>query len=965
MEVDISFAMGAEIVIKGVGRKDGPSTDCRADVLEVTLPPRKRLCIALSPRYEIEESSHAPTARPTRGFRSNLMMFWEDPDEIVEEIPVTDVAELGQRMTDFVTTVRQDTDEIYRRHEDAHDDRSVMSGQLNLLHRDRRSYTRTARLMEGEARAAREAWALSMDVSDTTRFETQMVALQSQKRSNRDPAHPDVLEEVGKNGTKKRTIRASPATTTTTTPITNAQLNALIDQGVADTLAARNADRSRNGDDSHNSGTGSRRTEQIARECTYTDFLKCQTMNFKGTEGVVGLTQWFERMENVFNISNCAVENQELALLCGRMFPEESNKIEKYVGGLPDMIHGSVMVSKSKTMQDAIEFTTELMDKKINTFAERQAKNKRKIDHTSRNNQNQQQPPKRHNVARAYTAGPGTFQEGVSKTEEQQLRQPSWEWQCSNKSVCSGQCRDKPELQCCHGFNIIIGMDWLAKYQAVIVYAEKIVRIPWGNETLIVRGDESERGNETRLNIISFTKMQKYMLKGCHVFLAHVTTKKTEDKSEGKRLEDYQSNKKEHEEHLKAILELLKKEELYAKFSKCEFWIPKVLLGGSRLPIKKQKCAIANFLSLPGKEADDFVVYYDASHKGLGVVLMQKEKVIAYASRQLKIHEKNYTTHDLELGSVVFALKIWRHYLYGTKCTMFTDHKSLQHILDQKELNMRQRPLVRVAQRLCFVKYVLSPGKAKLTQIEAQKPDNFKKEDVGGMIRKDILKEKLEPHADGTLCLNGARVGYLVMLPKSSQGYDTIWMIVDRLTKSAIFLTMRKTDPMDRLARMYLKEIKQRIQAARDRQKSYTDLRRKPMEVHVGDRVMLKVLSWKRVVRFGKRGKLNPRYVGPFKVLAKVGVVAYKLELPQELSRVHHMFHVSNLKKCYADGPLVVPLDRLHIDDKIRFMEEPVEIMEREVKRLKQSRIPIVKVRWNSRRGPDFTWEREDKFQKK
>ncbi|GJW16790.1 putative reverse transcriptase domain-containing protein [Tanacetum coccineum] len=123
----------------------------------------------------------------------------------------------------------------------------------------------------------------------------------------------------------------------------------------------------------------------------------------------------------------------------------------------------------------------------------------------------------------------------------------------------------------------------------------------------------------------------------------------------------------------------------------------------------------------------------------------------------------------------------------------------------------------------------------------------------------------------------------------------------------------------------------------------------------VGDRVMPKVLSWKRVVCFGKRGKLNPRYVGPFKVLAKVGAVAYKLELPQELSRVHNTFHVSNLKRCYADEPLAVPLDGLHIDDKLHFVEEPIEIMDREVKRLKQSRILIIKVRWNSRRGPEFT----------
>ncbi|GJZ03111.1 putative reverse transcriptase domain-containing protein [Tanacetum coccineum] len=303
-------------------------------------------------------------------------------------------------------------------------------------------------------------------------------------------------------------------------------------------------------------------------------------------------------------------------------------------------------------------------------------------------------------------------------------------------------------------------------------------------------------------------------------------------------------------------------------------------------------------------------------------------------------------------------------------------------------------------------------------QIEAQKPENIKNENVGGMIRKDIPKKKLEPHADGTLCLNSRK------LPKSSQGYDTIWMIGDRLTKSAIFVPMRENNPMEKLARMDLKEkdlgtsldmctayhqqtgkqsertiqtledmlracvidfgkgwvnllpsvefsynnsyhasvkvapfealygrkcrspvcwAEQRIQAAHDRQKSYADLKRKPMEFQVGDSVMLKVSPWKGVVHFGKRGKLNPRYVGPFKVLEKVGAVAYKLELPQELSKVHNTFHVSNLKKCHANEPLAVPLDGLHIDDKLHFVEEPVVIMDRDIKRLKQSRIPIVK----------------------
>nr|GEW42893.1 putative reverse transcriptase domain-containing protein [Tanacetum cinerariifolium] len=155
------------------------------------------------------------------------------------------------------------------------------------------------------------------------------------------------------------------------------------------------------------------------------------------------------------------------------------------------------------------------------------------------------------------------------------------------------------------------------------------------------------------------------------------------------------------------------------------------------------------------------------------------------------------------------------------------------------------------------------------------------------------------------------------------------------------------------------------MQATRDRQKSYADLKRKPMEFQVEDKVMLKVSPWKGVVRFGKQGKLNPRYVGPFKVLKRVGDVAYKLDLLEELSRVHDTFHVSNLKKCHADEPLAVPLDGLQFDDKLHFVEKPMEIVDHEVKQLKRSRIPLVKVRWNSKRGPEFTWEREDQFWKK
>ncbi|GJV22767.1 putative reverse transcriptase domain-containing protein, partial [Tanacetum coccineum] len=380
----------------------------------------------------------------------------------------------------------------------------------------------------------------------------------------------------------KRATRSNTALeTTNTTSVTNAQLQAMIDQGVTTALVACDADRNTNGDDSHNSGTGVRRIERTAHEYTYTDFLKCQPLNFKGMEGVSGLSQWFERMESVFHSYKCTIENQsglttcttpfpELALLYGGMFPEESDKIEKYVGGLPDMIHGSVVVSKLKTMQEAIEIATELMDKKICTFAERQTESKRKQDDNQQQQQNNRMniwpeptlSPANANTAnnqrgtrtagnvnapaKVYAVGhagtnpdsnvvTGTFllnnryasilfdmgadRSFVSTAFSPQINiTPTALDYYYNVELADGRIiRLNTILRGCtlnilnHPFNIdlmpielgsfeaIIGMDWLVKYQAIIVCAEKIVRIPWGNETLIVHGDRSNQGNEARL----------------------------------------------------------------------------------------------------------------------------------------------------------------------------------------------------------------------------------------------------------------------------------------------------------------------------------------------------------------------------------------------------------------------------------------------------------------------------------
>ncbi|GKC82355.1 putative reverse transcriptase domain-containing protein [Tanacetum coccineum] len=518
------------------------------------------------------------------------------------------------------------------------------------------------------------------------------------------------------------------------------------------------------------------------------------------------------------------------------------------------------------------------------------------------------------------------------------------------------------------------------------------------------------------------------MLKGCPVFLANIITKEMKDKSEKKRHEDvpiirnfpdvfpedlsvarapYQlapSEMKELSEQPKELSNkgfirpssspwgapvlFVKKKDgssccgISESFIKGFSKIAKPMTKLTQKKVKfewgdkqetafqllKQKLCSAPILALP-EGSEDFIVYCDASIKGLGVVLMQREKVIAYASRQLKIHEKNYTTHDLELGAVVFSLKLWRHYFRWLELLSDYDceiryHPGKANVIADALSRKEREPPLRVRALVMTIGMLL---------------ENLKDP-------KKLRTEKLEPCTDGTLCLNSrswlpcygdlrtvimheSHKSKYSIHPGSDKMYQGMkklywWPNMKKPTSPPIYHASIKAAPFEALYGRKCRspvcwaevgqvqltgpelvqettekiiQIKQRMQVARDRQKSYADLKRKPMEFQVRD-----------------------------KVLEKVGSVAYKLELPQELSRVHNTFHVSNLKKYYADEPLAVPFDGLHFDDKLQFFEESIEIMDQKFIQLRRrSHVPILKVRWNSRRGPEFTWEHEDQFRKK
>ncbi|GJY09426.1 putative reverse transcriptase domain-containing protein [Tanacetum coccineum] len=374
-------------------------------------------------------------------------------------------------------------------------------------------------------------------------------------------------------------------------------------------------------------------------------------------------------------------------------------------------------------------------------------------------------------------------------------------------------------------------------------------------------------------------------------------------------------------------------------------------------------------------------------------VIIEREKVIGLLPRHEGSYEENYTTHYLELGAVIFTLGLWRDYLYGTKYVVFTDHKSLQYTLNQKELNLRQRRWIELLSDYdCEIRYHLGKAnvvadalshkemdkplcvRALMMTVHNDLPKQIHEAQKEAMKRKNVKAENLGSLRD--LVMHESHKSKYSIHPGSDKMYQDLKLLYWWSNMKADIATyvngqsVRTIQTMEDMLRAWVIDFRSSwdrhlpLSEVGDSQLTGRELIRDMTEkiVQIKNRllaarnmVLLKVSPWKCVVRFKKHEKLSPCYIGPFKVLARIGSVAYTLELPEELKGIHSTFHVSNLKKCLAEGEVVVPLEEIQLDDKLHVIEEPVEIFDKEVKRVKQSRIPIVKVRWNSQRGLKFT----------
>ncbi|KAG8499075.1 hypothetical protein CXB51_005486 [Gossypium anomalum] len=520
----------------------------------------------------------------------------------------------------------------------------------------------------------------------------------------------------------------------------------------------------------------------------------------------------------------------------------------------------------------------------------------------------------------------------------------------------------------------------------------------------------------------------------------------------------YSRDEAEHAKHLRTILQTLRDKQLYAKFSKSEFWFQEVkflgyIVSGDGIQVdpskisaivewkllrnvtetvcervfddshlmtrllqkdvkfewsekcqqsfEKLKALLTEALVLVQLESGkEFLIYSDASLNGLGCVLMQEGKVLAYASRQLKPHEKNYSTHDLELAAIIFALKIWRHYLFRERCHVYSDHKSLKYLMTQRDLNLRQQKWLELLKDYELV-IDYHPGKAneadkelqaKKAQCESNNELDFQRDSDGWLrfcgricvpkdteLIRNILHEahnrSMSVHPGSTKMYNDLKKTYwwngmkrdiseivskwlicqqvkakhqvpsgllqpilvpkwkwdritmdfVMDLPLTPRKHDAVWVVVDRLTKSVYFIP-----EVGKSTYLWL-NLPITI-AATNRQKSYVDLKRKEIEYQVGDKVFLKVSLWKKVLRFGKKGKLSPCFIGPYEIIERIGPVAYRLALPPKLEKIHDVFHVSMLHRYRSDpSQVIVPTEvKIRPDMTYEVTWEPEEAMRKQ-----------------------------------
>nr|GEW83786.1 putative reverse transcriptase domain-containing protein [Tanacetum cinerariifolium] len=754
-----------------------------------------------------------------------------------------------------------------------------------------------------------------------------------------------------------------------------------------------------------------------------------------------------------YNIMAYTERFNELALMCPRMVKPERVKVDAYIRGLTDNIKGEVTSSRPVNLNKAVRMAHKLMDQKAQARDERILEGKKGKWESFQNGNSSGKGNQRDNSL--YDQVPQVWKDWAQvkvlnrcpkKVKQEEVREVCGrayaikDAEPKGLNVVTGKfllnnryafilfdsASDRTFVDTRFSsmfdidpffeivlmpielgtFDVVIGMDWLVKHDAVIVYGERVVRIPYGNKMLIVVSDK-DKSKEKRMKDVP--EIHDFP----EVFLEELP-RLPQPRQVEFRIDlvpraapvsraPYILALSEMKEFSVQLQELLKKGIIHpssspwgapvlfvkkkdGSFRMCiDYRELNKLIVKTRYPLLRINDLFDQLQALP-EGIEDFMVYCDASLKSYRAVLMQREKVIAYASRKMKVHEENYTTQDLGLGAVVFAFRLWKF----------------------KELNLRQRRWIELLSDYdCEIRYHLGKENVvadALSQKEMDKP--LRVQALMMTIHNDLpksLQEALGTNLDMSTVYHPQTDGQSErtiqtledMLRACVIDFRSSWdrhLLLVEFSYNNSYHTSIKATPYEALYGRKCRshvcwsevrdsqligpelirdmtekifQIKNRLLATCSHQKSYADKRAKPLEFKVGDMVLLKVSPWKGAVRFGKHGNLSPRYIGLFKILARVGPVAYTLELPEELKGIHSTFHVSNLKKCLAEGDVVIPLDEIQLDDKLHMIEKPMEVVDREVKRLRQSRIPIVKVHWNSQRGPEYTWEREDQIKKK